>query len=116
MKTLAFYLKLLFSFKEIHWIPRKGDMRECTPYTLSFDGSGSSISGVSVITLVIAYDVSLINQLINSLFHVTSVLFLLHGAMHNKLFVLVLSQILTLILCIIIKTKGTLQQDIKLPS
>lgn len=85
MKTLAFYLKLLFSFKEIHWIPRKGDMRECTPYTLSFDGTGSSISGVSVNTLVIAYDVSLINQLINSLFHVTSVLFLLHGAMHDNM-------------------------------
>lgn len=61
METLSFYLKLLFSFKEIHWIPRKGDMRECTPYTLSFDGSGSSISGVSVNTLAIAYDVSLFN-------------------------------------------------------
>eukprot|EP00105_Crassostrea_gigas_P032687 XP_011455797.2 PREDICTED: receptor-type tyrosine-protein phosphatase alpha-like [Crassostrea gigas] len=42
--------------EEIHWIPRKEDKRECTPYTLSFDGSGSSISGVSVNTLVIAYD------------------------------------------------------------
>lgn len=83
MKTLAFYLKLLFLFKEIHWIPRKEDKRECTPYTLRFDGSGSSISGVSVNTLVIAYDVSLCNQLINSLFHVTSVLFLLHSAMHD---------------------------------
>lgn len=77
MKTLAFYLRCLFSFKEIHWIPRKGDMRKCTPYTLSFDGTGSSISGVSVNTLVIAYDVSVFNQLINSLFLVTSVFFLL---------------------------------------
>lgn len=77
MKTLAFYLRCLFSFKEIHWIPRKGDIRECTPYTLSFDGTGSSISGVSVNTLVIAYDVSVFNQLINSLFLVTSVFFLL---------------------------------------